>query len=51
MEYDWDKNKAIANLPKHGVSFEEPKTVFKEALIKLIAFMVRQACMVFLAPS
>jgi len=32
MEYDWDKNKAIANLSKHGVSFEEAKTVFDDPL-------------------
>ncbi|HPI20560.1 MAG TPA: BrnT family toxin [Candidatus Kapabacteria bacterium] len=28
MIFDWDKNKAIANLIKHGISFEEAKTVF-----------------------
>ena len=32
MEYDWDKNKAVANLSKHGVSFEEAKTVFDDPL-------------------
>ncbi|OAI20734.1 MULTISPECIES: BrnT family toxin [Methylomonas] len=32
MEYGWDKNKAIANLSKHGVSFEEAKTVFDDPL-------------------
>jgi uncharacterized DUF497 family protein len=32
MEYDWDKNKAAANLSKHGVSFEEAKTVFDDPL-------------------
>ena len=32
MEYDWDKNKAVANLSKHGVSFEEAKTVFEDPL-------------------
>ncbi len=32
MEYDWDKNKALANLSKHGVSFEEAKTVFDDPL-------------------
>ncbi len=30
MEYDWDKNKAVANLSKHDVSFEEAKTVFDD---------------------
>ncbi len=32
MEYDWDKNKAVSNLSKHGVSFEEAKTVFDDPL-------------------
>ena len=30
MEYEWDNHKAAANLSKHGVSFEEAKTVFDE---------------------
>lgn len=28
MKFTWDKNKADINLRKHGVSFEEAKTVF-----------------------
>ncbi|UBF24377.1 BrnT family toxin [Kovacikia minuta CCNUW1] len=28
MEFEWDESKADANLKKHGVSFEEAKTVF-----------------------
>lgn len=32
MEYDWDKHKAEANLSKHGISFEEAKTVFDDPL-------------------
>lgn len=32
MEFDWDDNKAKANLLKHGVSFEEAKTVFDDPL-------------------
>lgn len=28
MNFEWDANKASANLKKHGVSFEEAKTVF-----------------------
>jgi len=28
MEYEWDNNKALTNLAKHDVSFEEAKTVF-----------------------
>lgn len=32
MEFEWDESKAAANLKKHGVSFEEAKTVFDNPL-------------------
>jgi uncharacterized protein len=32
MEFEWDKSKAAANVTKHGVSFEEAKTVFSNPL-------------------
>ena len=32
MEFEWDESKAAANLNKHGVSFEEAKTVFDNVL-------------------
>jgi uncharacterized DUF497 family protein len=32
MEFDWDAPKAATNLKKHGVSFEEAKTVFANPL-------------------
>ena len=32
MEFEWDQSKAIANLKKHGISFEEAKTVFDNPL-------------------
>ena len=32
MEFEWDGNKAEANLSKHGVSFDEAKTVFDDPL-------------------
>lgn len=32
MEFEWDENKAAANLLKHGVSFNEAKTVFNDPL-------------------
>ncbi|MEH1790483.1 BrnT family toxin [Nostoc sp.] len=32
MEFEWDKSKAAANLKKHGVSFEEAKTVSSNSL-------------------
>jgi uncharacterized protein len=30
MAFDWDENKAERNLSKHGISFEEAKTVFED---------------------
>ncbi len=32
MKFDWDETKAARNLSKHGVSFEEAKTVFDDRL-------------------
>jgi len=32
MEFEWDEAKAAANQAKHGVSFEEAKTVFDDRL-------------------
>ena len=32
MEFEWDEEKATANLAKHRVSFEEAKTVFDDPL-------------------
>ncbi len=32
MEFDWDQQKADTNLKKHGVSFEEAKSVFDNPL-------------------
>lgn len=32
MKFSWDTKKAIANLKKHGVSFEEASTVFRDGL-------------------
>lgn len=30
MRFDWDSEKAVANLKKHGVSFEEASTVWND---------------------
>ncbi|MBU1662511.1 MAG: BrnT family toxin [Chloroflexi bacterium] len=30
MEFEWNEGKATTNLSKHGVSFDEAKTVFYE---------------------
>ena len=32
MKFEWDENKAAVNLSKHGISFEEAKTVFDDPL-------------------
>ena len=32
MDFEWDENKAAANFLKHGVSFNEAKTVFNDPL-------------------
>jgi uncharacterized DUF497 family protein len=31
MNFEWDDAKALANEQKHGVSFEEARTVFGDA--------------------
>lgn len=30
MKFEWDLNKALTNVKKHGVSFEEASTVFDD---------------------
>jgi uncharacterized DUF497 family protein len=32
MKFEWDPQKAESNLRKHGISFEEAMTVFKDTL-------------------
>jgi len=32
MEFEWNQDKARANLMKHGISFDEAKTVFDDPL-------------------
>ncbi len=32
MRYEWDEDKAAGNLAKHGVSFDEARTVFEDPL-------------------
>jgi uncharacterized protein len=32
MKFEWDESKATANFKKHGVSFEEATTVFRNVL-------------------
>ena len=35
--FEWDKNKAEVNLRKHGVSFDEAQTVFRDDLSDTIS--------------
>jgi uncharacterized DUF497 family protein len=36
LRFEWDQRKAAANLKKHGVSFDEAKSVFIDERAKLI---------------
>lgn len=37
LRFEWDEPKATANVKKHGISFEEAKTVFYDEMARLIA--------------
>ena len=32
MKFEWDENKSRSNLAKHGIAFDEAKTVFDDPL-------------------
>ena len=36
LKFEWDENKNVSNQKKHGISFEEAKTVFTDELARLI---------------
>ena len=36
VEFRWDPDKAAVNLKKHGVSFEDASTVFRNPLAKVL---------------
>lgn len=36
VEFEWDDEKAVSNLEKHGVAFEEGTTIFNDPLIVTI---------------
>jgi len=36
LEFTWDPGKGAANLSKHGVSFEDASTVFRNPLAKVL---------------
>ena len=37
MKFEWDNRKSHTNLNKHGISFEEAKTVFYDESARLIS--------------
>ncbi len=37
LQFEWDSRKESSNIKKHGVSFEEAKTVFTDQFARLIA--------------
>tara|TARA_R110001606_G_scaffold237064_5_gene385063 strand:- start:275 stop:568 length:294 start_codon:yes stop_codon:yes gene_type:complete len=36
LKFEWDFDKSISNIKKHGVSFDEAKTVFTDEYARLI---------------
>ncbi|MEM1403884.1 MAG: BrnT family toxin [Pseudomonadota bacterium] len=36
LTFEWDEKKSASNLKKHGVSFEEAKSVFTDVFARLI---------------
>ncbi|MBS1249830.1 MAG: hypothetical protein MAG431_01414 [Chloroflexi bacterium] len=36
LKFEWDRQKATSNLHKHGVSFEEATTVFKDPVALIL---------------
>lgn len=36
LQFTWDPGKAAANLTKHGVSFDDASTVFRNPLAKVL---------------
>lgn len=36
LKFEWDSSKAASNIRKHGISFEEAKTVFDDDFGRLI---------------
>lgn len=36
LHFEWDESKAIANVKKHGVSFEEARSAFYDERAKII---------------
>jgi uncharacterized DUF497 family protein len=43
IKFEWDPRKAASNFTKHGVSFEEATTVFRDTLAMTISDSVHSA--------
>lgn len=37
LNFEWNANKSVSNIKKHGVSFDEAKTVFTDEYARLIS--------------
>jgi len=37
MNFEWDAKKALSNIKKHGISFEEAITAFDDPLVLILA--------------
>ena len=35
LKFEWDKNKAAANIKKHGIAFDEALTVFSDPVARI----------------
>jgi uncharacterized protein len=35
LKFEWDKNKAAANIKKHGIAFDEAVTVFSDPVARI----------------
>jgi len=42
VDFQWDAKKAISNLGKHGVTFQEAETVFRDPLAILFPDQIIQ---------
>jgi uncharacterized protein len=51
MLFTWDPNKAIANLRKHRIAFEEAVTVFSDPLALMVTDYSHSDCSILIGES
>jgi len=54
IRFEWDRRKAASNLRKHGVSFDEALTVFRDPLARIFDdedHSMREACEIIIGHS